>query len=150
MRSKSLLLCGAFVGVAISGLAGCGSGTGDASPAQSGFAGKWHATLSGGWFATDLLIDVELRQVSDGLLTGTMSTNAARCFNNAQASALTSKTSLTSLSGQGSGTASMSTYITISGELAEGKITGLFKMFSGSSGVTECDIDTFPITLARP
>lgn len=124
---------------------GCGSG---GTPSQTGFAGKWRGVVSGGLLGSDLVVNAELTPAGAGdlILMGSMSTNAPTCFNNAPATAVVSKTSLTSLSGTGSGTSTQSALVTISGELTGDKITGLFRMISVDD---VCNIPMTGITLDR-
>lgn len=122
--------------------AACGA----SMPANS-LAGHWRGSVP--WSTPAVLtIDAEIMALAGdpGYFEGTLSTDDPRCFTHGMLIASVTEGSL-SLQADGAGTATQTTYITITGE-ADGadKIVGLFSMISN---LAECSADATSFVFER-
>ena len=119
-----------FVPLSVCFLLGCGG---------SGLEGKWRGTV--GEMTVEANIETDLGKAVQGVLT----LGNPRCFNNGQLSGSIANTSV-SLGASGSGSASQTTVVQITGERSGDTITGFFSMTGAGS---ECTVPRTEITLRR-
>jgi hypothetical protein len=125
------------------GAAGCG---GDDEASSGALVGTWRGDLPG--MTMTIEIKNQLRDLSGAeAVVGILSSSHKKCLSNAPVSGTLTKSTV-QLVAIGSGTASQSTAVELSGELADGRITGLVTI-EGDEDVEGCEIIEAPIRLAR-
>lgn len=127
-------------------VSGCG---GESADPDAPFAGRWSGTVVSALQGLDLQVTANMRSVvgAKDIYMGDISTDVPRCFTSALVSALVSNNSIM-LAASGSGSATQSCSIFITGVAADGKVTGLFRMSSDLSD--DCNVEPpVPFTFVR-
>lgn len=108
-------------------------------------SGRWKGTAAGVQMTVEVHMSTE--HAGSTVVQGVLTTSSARCLTSAMmAGSVTGSTVQFLASGPGS--VSRSTTVDITGQLADGKITGQFTM-AGDLDAPECEIEKAVIVLER-
>ena len=117
-------------------VSGCGG--------SNALGGTWKGEASG-WSVT-VVLNQSIEQNGTSYYTGTVSTNKPACFTNGTASATLVNNSSATVATSGSGSASSTTIIQITGEVSGNKLAGYIEAIGDAA---ECRLERTAITLTH-
>jgi hypothetical protein len=126
------------------GLLGCGIDPSHPEGGSSSFLGKWHASSP----TADMDVTLDVTEDYGRVLSGTVSTSRAECFNNGTLSATVARTSLM-IGSTGAGTAASFAVLQFAGEHNGDRLEGLLSMSADSSPKGLCEVPPTRVVFTR-